>query len=617
MSDDRELEELRREVAHLNERLSALEELLGAPEPEPVLQAEAEAEAWPAVTLYAPTPTASPPEPVGRPVQSFRRTATAREPERRELENLIGSTWLNRLGIIALFVATAFFLRYAFENDWIGPWGRVAIGLVAGAGVILWGERFRRRGYTAFSWSLDALGIGVLYLSLWAAFDHYELIPQWLALAAMVLVTATMTIRAVYLQAQPIALFALLAGYAAPVLVSLGEGQHVALFSYLLILNLGAFAVVRMRGWLPVALEAFLATTMILWGWRAFDYSSGLLEVTLGFASVFFLLFAVAPLVVRRLPESEAPGPASARLEPNILLLLPPANAGAYFLFARELLQTQGRPAQALVAAGIAAVAFGVGVGIGRRSSGGGSIRGLLQGLHWSLAVLFLAGAIELRFQTPWASVLLLLEALAVTAVGYLRRHRFALVLAALVLGLAVARLALYDQFDPSRLLLNARFGTYLLAVGVTLALWRAATLLVEDRRRELLWAATMTVNALALLALTLEVHHFFQSTGGLRPSRFANYHLVRDFAYSALWLIYGAGLMAVGFWRHLDVFRWQALGVIAATAVKAFVYDVAELEQVYRILSFFFLGVVLLVVSFAYQRDWLRLERAEKQGGG
>ncbi|HZJ03524.1 MAG TPA: DUF2339 domain-containing protein, partial [Thermoleophilia bacterium] len=390
MSDDRELEELRREVARLNERLSALEELIGVPELEPALQAEAEAEAWPAVTSPAPTPTASLAEPGGRPVQSFRRTATAREPERRELENVIGSTWLNRLGIIALFVATAFFLRYAFENDWIGPWGRVAIGLAAGVGVILWGERFRHRGYTAFSWSLDALGIGVLYLSLWAAFDHYELIPQWLALAAMVLVTATMTIRAVYLQAQPIALFSLLAGYAAPVLVSLGEGQHVALFSYLLILNLGAFAVVRMRGWLPVALEAFLATTMILWGWRAFDYSSGLLEVTLGFASVFFLLFAVVPLVVRRLPESEAPGQASALLEPNILLLLPPANAGAYFLFARELLQTQGRPAQALVAAAIAAVAFGVGLGIGRRSSGGGSIRELLQGLHWSLAVLFL-----------------------------------------------------------------------------------------------------------------------------------------------------------------------------------------------------------------------------------
>ena len=65
---------------------------------------------------------------------------------------------------------------------------------------------------------------------------------------------------------------------------------------------------------------------------------------------------------------------------------------------------------------------------------------------------------------------------------------------------------------------------------------------------------------------------------------------------------------MVVGFWRRSAFVRWQALFLIAATVIKVFVYDVSELDRVYRILSFIVLGVLLLAISFAYQRDWLKL---------
>jgi len=53
---------------------------------------------------------------------------------------------------------------------------------------------------------------------------------------------------------------------------------------------------------------------------------------------------------------------------------------------------------------------------------------------------------------------------------------------------------------------------------------------------------------------------------------------------------------------------RWQALLLIAATTVKVFVFDTSQLDRIYRILSFVALGALLLAVSFAYQRDWLKL---------
>jgi len=81
--------------------------------------------------------------------------------------------------------------------------------------------------------------------------------------------------------------------------------------------------------------------------------------------------------------------------------------------------------------------------------------------------------------------------------------------------------------------------------------------------------------------------------------------------------MAYGAMLMVVGFWRRSAFVRWQALALIAATTVKVFVYDVSQLDRGYRIVSFIVLGVMLLAISFVYQRDWLRLSSGPKKSEG
>jgi uncharacterized membrane protein len=66
--------------------------------------------------------------------------------------------------------------------------------------------------------------------------------------------------------------------------------------------------------------------------------------------------------------------------------------------------------------------------------------------------------------------------------------------------------------------------------------------------------------------------------------------------------------MMAFGFWKRDAFVRWQALVLMAFTIGKVFTYDVLSLEKQYRILSFIALGVVLMAISFIYQRDWLKL---------
>jgi uncharacterized membrane protein len=139
---------------------------------------------------------------------------------------------------------------------------------------------------------------------------------------------------------------------------------------------------------------------------------------------------------------------------------------------------------------------------------------------------------------------------------------------------------------------------------------------------RMLLDGAAVGANLLALIALTLEASDYFDRRmieGGNLSVDYQQLNLERDFSYSAIWLVYGAILMTIGFRRRSAFVRWQSLILIAFTVCKVFLYDFSQLGGSYRIVSFIALGAVLLGISFIYQRDWLGLsshgpEKPEEQ---
>src|SRR5208283_303892 len=189
-----DLEAIRRILAELTTRVYRIESKLQM-EPEPVEQAHASVVSPPlpptrpkasATDGIKERPAPTPPLPS---IPPRAQPVLRAEPE-TDLESRIGSHWLNRIGIAALLIGISYFLKFAFDNNWIGPAGRVTIGLLLGVAVVVWSERFRAKGYHAFSYSLKAVGIGALYLSLWAAFQVYSLIPSGVAFVMMLAVTA-------------------------------------------------------------------------------------------------------------------------------------------------------------------------------------------------------------------------------------------------------------------------------------------------------------------------------------------------------------------------------------------------------------------------------------------
>jgi uncharacterized membrane protein len=393
-----------------------------------------------------------------------------------DLEARVGSQWLNRVGIVAVLVGVSLFLRYAFEGKWVGPPGRVSIGLLSGVAIVIWSEWFRAHSYRIFSFSLKALGLGMLYLSLWAAFQVYNLISWTVALIAMVTVTISTSVLALWQEAEVLALFALIGGFATPLLLYTGENREVQLFTYLALLNSATLFLVGTRPWRSLLLVSLLATLILYFTWYATFYRRNELALTLGFATVFFVIFAIAPLL-ERVYGPDLHGRSRAVLFASSL------NAVAYFL---EFYLVLGRIDRTVTASCTLALgAFYIILGGFLRTKTGGRTSALRH-FHLALSTIFITLAIAIFFEFQWVSI------------------------------------------------------------G---------------------------------------------------------------------WFVEAAVLMTIGFWRRSSFVRWQALVLIAVTIAKVFAYDIWRLELGYRIVSFLVLGMLLLAVSFIYQRDWLKLSLGTAAG--
>lgn len=549
------------------------------------------------------------------PSLSFAHSRNSEPGLREGLEARIGSHWLNRIGITAVLVGAAYFLKFAFDNQWIGPSGRIAIGLISGIAVVLWSERFRTKGYRLFSYALKAVGVGVLYLSLWASFQVYHLMPNGVVFACMILVTAASCALALTQDAEILAVYAIVGGFLTPVLLSTGVNREIALFSYVVLLDLGILAVVVFKPWRRLLWLGFAGTLILYLAWYFEYYDRKQIETTLIFASLFFAIFAISPLLMLRQEQGAGTMP----------LALAFINAVTFFLQAYAMISEISKTEMAWFSLMLAAVYLGLNA---IRSRSDQAAESNLKLMHLALAIGLITVAIPIRLESHWITIGWFIESAVLLWLGGRIKSDLLNVFALTALVLGVLRLLFYDNFAPTTLIFNMRMVVYVIAIAVLGFVAYQSRTNRHEEARTIAAVAIVALNALALVALSYEIHDYYsrQIASGLpAPAFWAPEHwsqmraveIARGFTYSALFMAYGAMLMIVGFLRNSAFVRWQALVLIAATIVKVFVYDVSQLDRVYRILSFIVLGILLLAISFAYQRDWLKLSHkiAEQPG--
>jgi len=206
-----------------------------------------------------------------------------------DIEDLLSGRILAWVGGLAIFVGAVFFLSLAFSRGWIGPEGRVGIGISVSVLMMLAGGWCFERRERIVGHVLVAVGLSVMSLSLLAATSFYDLIGVEIALLGTLVSALVAAVIAIRANSQVVALFGLVAALAAPpVLGAEADGTTIAFLSLTLV-GTTAIALFRSWSWLPPV--AFILTAPQIGVWINDDapVGPGLLILT-----GFWLLNAVA-----------------------------------------------------------------------------------------------------------------------------------------------------------------------------------------------------------------------------------------------------------------------------------------------------------------------------------
>jgi uncharacterized membrane protein len=645
-----------------------------------------------------PTPSVTQPPPVAplpqEAIYAANETVTHAAPARAGgLEEAIGGRLMLWVGTIVLILGVAFFLKYAFDNDWITESMRVGLGIATGLGLAAAGDRFVRRGYRAYGQVVAGGGMAALFLSIYAAFSYYELIGRTPAFVLLVTVTAGAAWLADRQKAIGLALMAVGGGFATPFLVGSGHDAQITLFTYDAVLVCGTLFLARRHDWPILNALSFLLTWITVAAWASDYYSDAKWLRTEAFLTLFCAQFlailrahvrhrgrdivaivlGLGPLLyhagsitilqdhgvalwvyfiavtVVSVAIAVRMGSTALRLAAWVLVVLPfvawldthqssqwivPNLVSAIAVFAlhavaqldivfrfdrrlgradNQLQHLNGYALIAMVYVALEKVAlalaplavFAIGVlhvviaWLLRTTDRGAALHAL------AVAVGAMTIALALHLDGPWLTVALGIEGLAVIIVGlqlaqpWFRVGGFALIITAILRYIDLSLSSTPTVFSLFR---DQPFAVGAFLAGILyLAAWRyraSATCGRREREQGMLLAVLLG-SVMLVVALSAENRVYWNLRGETSPDAgFAS-----SLALSFIWTLCASAFIAVGMWRNFAPIRYLAMALFGLTVLKVFLVDLSALGGVYRILGFIGVGVVLLVVSFVYQR--------------
>ncbi len=235
-----------------------------------------------AAPIPPPPPIAAPPRP---PIPEFMPPLAPSRPLLSPKPALPNINWEQFLGVkglawvsgLALFLFIAFAIQYSFQHNLIRPEIRMALGFLAGLGLLVGGVVLhRRKQYIVGGQTLCASGVLALYAVTFScrALYHFEFFGPIPTFLLMALITTTAFFLAVRLDALVIAILGMLGGFMTPVLLSTGQDNPLGLFGYIAILDAGLIVVALNRRWHFLTALAAAGTAFMQMGWAEKFFTS-------------------------------------------------------------------------------------------------------------------------------------------------------------------------------------------------------------------------------------------------------------------------------------------------------------------------------------------------------
>ncbi|MDI6733141.1 MAG: DUF2339 domain-containing protein [Planctomycetota bacterium] len=551
-------------------------------------------------SMVSPPPTVCVPMDIGTGRQP--REEPAEQPRQQkeilDIESRIGTKYFNWIGVIVLILGIAFFLKYAIDNQWVGETGRVIIGIIIGLGLIVGGHYSAGKKYKIPAWGLMAGGLAILYLSIYAGFGYYHLIPQALAFAFMILVTITGITLSVRYDAKSLAVLALIGGFLTPVLMSTGKDNQIALFSYIVLLDIGILITAYFKKWRLLDYLAFVLTVIMFFGWYGRHYTEAKLFGTIFFLSVFFIIFAFLSFfhnIIHRKKTGFG----------DLVMLL--GTPSWYFGTSYGLLHHNYVPYMGLYAL----LMVGIYLSLARLAQTRNKEDRYLILVLLGIALTFLTLTVPIQLEHKWITIAWAVEASILVWLSFQTRSLATRIGGLLIVGLLLIRLMFIESanidYGNFVVILNERFLTFIISLNsifsITYLYFKHKDSLHPDEQRVLPVVLTILTILIGFWIINMETMSYYNYSEWGRSVESDRREGLMQRTLSIGLTLYAFILVVIGIRGKISLIRWSSFILFAATIIKVLLYDLAELEPVYRITSFIVLGVILIAVSFLYQK--------------
>ncbi|MBN1255652.1 MAG: DUF2339 domain-containing protein [Deltaproteobacteria bacterium] len=571
---------LSQKIRQMQKRLAQLETLVSHQVEKPVPKTEA-------ITQQQARRQPSPPSPP-------RKKATMSTS--RESEVTFGQKWLLIAGVVVTVLAVGWFLKYSFDQNWIGPAGRVAMAYLGGIAFLGVGEFFRSKKIPVFGLYLIGGGIATLYFATFAAFHIYHLIAHVPAFGIMILVTTVACILALVYDTAWLAVLGLIGGFLTPIILNTGVDEQVALMTYLVILNVGILSIAFFKQWRLLNYLGFFLTWFLFSGWYIHYYEGPKFWITTIFLNIFFLTYAFVPFAYHVLRQRSQHMRCIEILVPNAFIAFGYSFAMIKNHFSVEYVS--------IVTLAYAAIFLWMAHVIYNRDGKQVAAFVLLIGK----ATLFLVLTIPILFSEQWVTFFWAIQAVVLLWAALKLENRWLYGSFIIIMLLTLGKFFFYDYAQIFHLRLavmyfrgdymNLFLERYMTSAIILVAVFQSARLLAKKTgtglsigKKAAVWWGVSAVTL--FLIMNIEVSAFFHDYAP--QARFA--------ATSVLWTLFSIVLMIFGFVKNRSSLRKCAIGLFAITMIKVFLVDMARVSTPYRVISFMVLGLMLIGASYLYYR--------------
>ena len=524
----------------------------------------------------------------------------------------VGQKWLLIAGVVTTVLAFGWFLKYSFDQNWVGPAGRIAMAYLGGMAFLGGGEFFRRKNFDIFGLYLIGGGIATLYFSTFAAFQIYHLLPQAPAFFIMILVTALAGALSLVYDTKWLAVLGLIGGFLTPVILSTGHDNQIALMTYMTILNAGILTIAFYKQWQLLNYLGFLFTWTLFTGWYVRYYQDYKFWLAFVYLNIFFLTYDLVPFVYYITKEHKK------RLLGIGMIIM-----NSFIAFGYAFAMIKARYAVefvSLVTLTYAAILLYMSRFIYSRNRE--HIESFIMLL--AMAMVFLFITIPILFSTKWVTFFWMIQAACILWAALRLQNQWLYRGSAAILLFTIFKLFLYDyehifhihlerlpffhgffHLATERLITEASvILSMFLSCRMVTRLRQAMRLIpTYDNDPAFFWTA---FSIILFAILHIEVSAFFSTY--MPQARFAS--------ISVLWTLFSIALIVIGFIKNKAVVRHSAIALFSLTMIKVFFVDMTHITTPWRIISFMALGIMLIGASYLYYRFKDRIVSPDQNEG-